>query len=248
LLAGDAAHLMPPFAGQGMNGGMKDAANLSWKLVAVLRGHATADILDTYQVERARIVRNMVALSRRLGSVIMPTSPILAAARDSLFACLNLSDRFRAFVARGGIMPAPAIHRSALTASGKDALIGQMLPQPRVRTAQDETPLDRLLACHQWLALGLEADPVPMLSKRDLAILDALEARFVCINAPAQSARTSSLQCNDSRFMAWAGKYRLRGVLIRPDRFIATRLKESADLTVLKSFAMAAAAPLPRAA
>jgi 3-(3-hydroxy-phenyl)propionate hydroxylase len=55
LLAGDAAHLMPPFAGQGMNGGMKDAANLSWKLVAVLRGHATADILDTYQVERARM-------------------------------------------------------------------------------------------------------------------------------------------------------------------------------------------------
>jgi 3-(3-hydroxy-phenyl)propionate hydroxylase len=141
LLAGDAAHLMPPFAGQGMNGGMKDAANLSWKLVAVLRGHATADILDTYEVERARIVRNMVALSRRLGSVIMPTSPILAAARDSLFACLNLSDRFRAFIARGGIMPAPAIHRSALTASGKDALIGQMLPQPRIRTAQHETQL-----------------------------------------------------------------------------------------------------------
>jgi 3-(3-hydroxy-phenyl)propionate hydroxylase len=248
FLAGDAAHLMPPFAGQGMNGGMKDAVNLSWKLVAVLRGHATVDILDTYEVERARIVRNMVALSRRLGSVIMPTSPVLAAARDSLFACLNLSDRFRAFIARGGIMPAPAIHRSPLTASGKDALIGQMAPQPTVRTAQDETQLDGLLACHQWLALGFENDPVPMLSKRDLAILDALKARFVCINGPAKSARTSSLQCDDSRFMAWAGKHRVRGVLIRPDRFIATRLKESADLTVLNSFAVAVPAPLPRAA
>jgi len=246
LLAGDAAHLMPPFAGQGMNGGMKDAANLSWKLVAVLRGHASADILDTYEVERARIVRNMVALSRRLGSVIMPTSSIVAAARDSLFACLNLSDRFRAFIARGGIMPAPAIHRSALTASGKDALIGQMLPQPLVRTAQDETQLDRLLACHQWVALGLEADPVPMLGKRDVAILDALDTRFICMNGQASSRRTSSVQCDDSRFMAWAREHQVRGVLVRPDHFIAARLNASDDLKVLDSFARAAAAPLPQ--
>src|ERR1700751_3068209 len=101
FLAGDAAHLMPPFAGQGMNGGMKDAVNLSWKLVAVLRGYATVDILETYEVERAFVVRRMVELSRRLGSVIMPTSSIVAAARDTLFACLNLSGRFRALIGRG---------------------------------------------------------------------------------------------------------------------------------------------------
>jgi 3-(3-hydroxy-phenyl)propionate hydroxylase len=248
FLAGDAAHLMPPFAGQGMNGGMKDAVNLSWKLVAVLRGQATADILETYEVERAFVVRRMVELSRRLGSVIMPTSSIVAAARDSLFACLNLSGRFRALIGRGGIIPPPAIHRSALTAGGKDTLIGQMAPQPTVRTAQGEAQLDRFLACHQWLALGLETDPVPLLSKRDLAILDALNARFVCINGQAKSARTSSVQCDDSRFMAWAGNHRVRGVLIRPDRFIAARLNASGDLAVLNPFAMAAVAPLPRAA
>lgn len=248
LLVGDAAHLMPPFAGQGMNGGMKDAVNLSWKLVAVLKGQGSEDILDTYGAERAPVVRTMVELSRRLGSIIMPTNPIVAAARDALFASLNLSGRFRAFIARGGIMPAPAIHRSALTASGKDALIGQMAPQPTVRTGQGEAPLDRFLACHQWLALGLEADPVPLLSKRDLAILDALKARFVCINGQAFSRRTLSAQCDDSRFMAWAGRHGVRGLLIRPDRFIAARLNASADLAVLNSFVTAAAAPVPRAA
>ncbi len=247
FLAGDAAHLMPPFAGQGMNAGMKDAANLSWKLVAVLSGQASEVILDTFEVERAPIVRKMVELSRRLGSVIMPTSSIVAAARDSIFACLNLSRRFRAFIGRGGILPAPAIHRSALTASGKDAVIGQMAPQPTVRTAQGEAQLDRFLACHQWLALGLETDPVAMLSARDLAILDALNASFVCMNAPVTSARTLSLRCNDPGFLAWAGKHAVRGVLVRPDRFIAARLNEGADLAVLDPFAMAAAA-LRRAA
>ena len=166
FLAGDAAHLMPPFAGQGMNGGMKDAVNLSWKLAAVLNGQACEEILDTYEVERAPVVRKMVELSRRLGSIIMPTNRAVAAARDSVFACLNLSSRFRAFIARGGVVPPPSIHRSALTETGKDRLIGQMAPQPAVLSSHAEAPLDRFLHCHQWLALGFEADPAAMLSRR----------------------------------------------------------------------------------
>ena len=250
FLAGDAAHLMPPFAGQGMNGGMKDAVNLSWKLAAALGGQASEDILDTYEIERAPVVTKMVELSRRLGSVIMPTSRVVAAARDTIFACLNLSGRFRAFIGRGGIMPPPAIHRSALTASGRDAVIGLMAPQPRVKSSHGEAQLDSFLGCHQWLALGFEADPASMLSSRDLAILEALGARFVCLNGlgPAKSQRTLALHCDDSPFIAWAEKHGVRGVLVRPDRFIAARLDKSADLAVLNSFAVAPAAALPRAA
>ena len=60
--------------------------------------------------------------------------------------------------------------------------------------------------------------------------------------------QTLVVQCNDSRFVAWAEKHRARGILVRPDRFIAARLNASADLAVLNSFALAPAAALPRAA
>ena len=145
LLAGDAAHLMPPFAGQGMNSGMKDAVNLGWKLAAVIARSAHADILDSYEIERARSVRAMVNLSRRLGAVIMPTNRLVAGARDVAFACLNQSSRFRSFILRGGVLPPPHIGHSDLTGKGRDALIGQMMPQPEV-TAAERVSGARLLA------------------------------------------------------------------------------------------------------
>jgi 3-(3-hydroxy-phenyl)propionate hydroxylase len=246
FLAGDAVHLMPPFAGQGMNGGMKDAVNLSWKLAAVLRGEAHEEILDTYEIERAPIVRKMVEVSRRLGAIIMPTSRIAAAARDSIFACLNRSSRFRAFIGRGGVVPPPAIFRSALTGAGRDALIGQMMPQPTVAAAHARAPLDQFLSCHQWMVLGLGVDPVSMASSRDLAILDALGARLICLNGVSKSARTVSLQCDDAAFADWAKRHDVRGVLVRPDRFIAGRLDRAKDLGVLAPFAIAQTANLPR--
>jgi 3-(3-hydroxy-phenyl)propionate hydroxylase len=239
FLAGDAAHLMPPFAGQGMNGGMKDAVNLSWKLVSVLRGQAPDSILDTYQVERAPVVRKMVEVSRRLGALIMPTSRITAAARDLLFACLNLSSKFRAFISRGGVLPPPEIHQSALTDKGRDALIGQMMPQPTVNPPQGNEPLDAFLSCHQWLALGIGIDPVSMLSARDLAVLDALQARFVCLNGGIKDVRTLSLQCVDRGFADWAKRHQVRAVLVRPDRFIAARLDPDKNISALTPFTLA---------
>ena len=192
----------------------------------------------------------MVGVSRRLGSLIMPTSRIVGVARDALFACLNTSSRFRSFIARGGFLPPPTIHRSVLTASGRDALIGQMAPQPKIRTAQGESLLDQFLACHQWIALGFEADPALMLSRRDHRILAALDVRFISLNCVglAKSPQTLALQCHDSGFIHWAKKHGVRGVLVRPDRFIAARLDVKADLAVLNPFAIAMTVALSRAA
>ncbi|WP_321813322.1 MULTISPECIES: bifunctional 3-(3-hydroxy-phenyl)propionate/3-hydroxycinnamic acid hydroxylase [unclassified Paraburkholderia] len=82
LLAGDAAHLMPPFAGQGMCSGLRDAAALGWRLDAILRGKAGDALLDSYGPERCNHVREIIDFSISLGKVICITDPAAAAARD----------------------------------------------------------------------------------------------------------------------------------------------------------------------
>jgi 3-(3-hydroxy-phenyl)propionate hydroxylase len=221
-----------------MNGGMKDAVNLAWKLSSVLKGLAAETILDSYEQERAPVVRKMVEVSRRLGAVIMPTSIGGAALRDAIFACLNMSRAFRDFIGRGGVVPPPAIAHSALTGAGSDALIGQMMPQPKVKTPDGSFPLDTFQACHQWMVLGIGVDPATMLSARDLSILDALDVRFACINGRGERPRTLERRCDDAVFDAWVKRHAVRAVLVRPDRFIADRLDpHGRDLRVLNPFA-----------
>jgi flavoprotein hydroxylase len=80
FLAGDAAHEMPPFAGQGLCAGVRDAANLAWKLDLVLRDRADEGVLDTYPTERVPDVRTVIDFSIELGQVICVADPVEAAA------------------------------------------------------------------------------------------------------------------------------------------------------------------------
>jgi len=86
LIAGDAAHLTPPFAGQGMCAGVRDAANLAWKLDMVLAGNAPDALLDTYQQERLPSARASIEFAMDLGKVICVPDPAEAAARDEAMA------------------------------------------------------------------------------------------------------------------------------------------------------------------
>jgi hypothetical protein len=88
LIAGDAAHQMPPFAGQGMCAGIRDAANLAWKLDLVLTGQAPDAVLDSYDQERLPSARQAIELSIELGKVICVSDPAEAAARDAAMAPL----------------------------------------------------------------------------------------------------------------------------------------------------------------
>jgi 3-(3-hydroxy-phenyl)propionate hydroxylase len=85
LIAGDAAHQTPPFLGQGLCAGIRDCANLAWKLVRVARGTAPESLLDTYEPERRPHVLAFIDLAVRLGAVIQATDPAVAAERDARF-------------------------------------------------------------------------------------------------------------------------------------------------------------------
>jgi 3-(3-hydroxy-phenyl)propionate hydroxylase len=82
LLAGDAAHQTPPFLGQGLCSGIRDAMNLAWKLAAVVAGDAPPELLDTYESERSDHVRSFIETAVKLGEVIQATDPEKARQRD----------------------------------------------------------------------------------------------------------------------------------------------------------------------
>ena len=120
LIAGDAAHQTPPFLGQGMCAGMRDAANLAWKLSAVLRGGAPDALLDSYEAERLPHARAFIELAVEIGGLIQTTDARRAAERDSAFA-------------DGGAQvfqfPAPPLGPGAHFGA---APAGTLFPQPRL--------------------------------------------------------------------------------------------------------------------
>lgn len=85
LIAGDAAHVMPPFMGQGMCSGIRDAANLAWKLGLILDGRSDDRLLDTYQAERQPHVQQITDISIYLGKIICVPDHAVAEARDRAF-------------------------------------------------------------------------------------------------------------------------------------------------------------------
>jgi 3-(3-hydroxy-phenyl)propionate hydroxylase len=116
LLAGDAAHQMPPFLGQGMCSGLRDAANLAWKLRDVITDKAPTDLLDSYESERMEHVRAYIELAVELGGLIQTTDPEKARQRDrSLIANPTMLRPITPRLGRGlhGDAAAPAATRAA---------------------------------------------------------------------------------------------------------------------------------------
>ncbi|MFO1079032.1 MAG: bifunctional 3-(3-hydroxy-phenyl)propionate/3-hydroxycinnamic acid hydroxylase [Reyranellaceae bacterium] len=120
LLAGDSCHQTPPFLGQGMCSGLRDAANLSWKLAAVLRGAAPDSLLDTYESERRPHVAAFIEMAVELGGVLQETDPARAAARDSRFA-----ESLQTYV-----LPQPSLGAGCRLDAPPP--VGRPFPQPRL--------------------------------------------------------------------------------------------------------------------
>jgi 3-(3-hydroxy-phenyl)propionate hydroxylase len=131
LLAGDAAHVMPPFVGQGFSSGARDAGNLAWKLDAVLNG-APEPLLDTYEAERRPHVTGMQTMAVRWGGVVQTTNPRVARARDSILGVLDRTGALRAITDRA--KPLPTYREGAFARKphpiAPRRAVGSLFPQP----------------------------------------------------------------------------------------------------------------------
>jgi 3-(3-hydroxy-phenyl)propionate hydroxylase len=161
LIAGDSAHQTPPFLGQGMCAGIRDVANLAWKLAHVVRGRASADLLDTYQTERAPHVREYIELAVKLGGLIN-TRAAEAAVPGGLLR--TEPARMQSLKPRLG----PGL------SAGADILLGQVAPQPLLSNGKrlDDEVGYRFAALLQpdFLA-GLSRPLLELLRQKDIAIV-----------------------------------------------------------------------------
>ena len=241
FLLGDAAHQTPPFIGQGLGAGLRDADNLSWKLAAVLRGDARDRLLDSYQAERRRHVRSVIRLAVVAGWAMTGGQDRAAALRRVALAAIWRVPGATALALRrtspplttGALAPRRPLRRRL---RGGRELVGGCLPQPWVQGPRGRCRFDELLG--DGFALVV-VGPVDQRARRLAA---RFAARVIRIDRPAAGAGAPAGRAGGvgattghppattvdapelRRELARAG---VRAVLVRPDRVVAATLGRS---------------------
>ena len=235
LLAGDAAHLMPVWQGQGYNSGIRDAANLGWKLAAVVSGRADDRLLDTYDIERRKHARAMIDLSTMVGRVISPTDRRVAAARDLIVRSASIVPSLKRYVLEMRFKPMPRYEQGAVVHSldpneprDPGSPVGTLFIQPRVDTrTQQDVLLDEVLG--RWFAvLCWNNDPRKILGDDAFAAWKALGGRFITLRPLTQLHWTGHddpdvviVGDRAGGLKSWFDAHKESVLFLRPDRCIA---------------------------
>ena len=214
LLAGDAAHLTPPFAGQGLCAGLRDVAALAWRLHHVLTGDAHESLLDSYGTERAPHARVFTEFSVMLGGVICVLDPQAAAGRDAfmLGPGKDAEDRY----------PDPHLSPSSVLHAG-DPHGGELSLQAQVRLGGRTGRFDDVIG-GGFVLIGLDQDPAADLDAAARGFLARLGAHVVGIGTGCD------VEDVDGDYRRWFGRLGARAVLVRPD-FYLFGAGEAGDLT-----------------
>ncbi|MER5258114.1 bifunctional 3-(3-hydroxy-phenyl)propionate/3-hydroxycinnamic acid hydroxylase [Streptomyces sp. NPDC002855] len=224
FLLGDAAHLTPPFIGQGLGAGLRDAHNLAWKLARVLHGQSSEELLDTYESERRPHATHLVRTAVRIGHAMTSAHPAANATRRAAIAVgrhTGLLSRAALSTVSPPLHGGPLARRSHLP--GRGARPGRQCPQPPV-LGPDGRParLDDLLG--SGFAL-LTSQPATAAEQR---LAQALPARLISVLAPGGDGPGTGDPVTDTTgtLRAW-----LHGgsALLRPDRVVLAAARGSRD-------------------
>lgn len=243
FLAGDAAHLQPPWFGQGMNSGIRDAANLAWKLAAVLRGDASDAILDSYESERKGHAQDMVKLASFLGRIYAPKSRFGESVRSFGLRKLRHFPRAYEYVTKMKFKPMPRYVEGVVVPDGQESgPVGRMLIQPFVEDSE-RTRLKLDDAIGPWFSIiGLNTDPYLHLDEESITYWEGIGARFFRLNRSRpgpgfveEGSRAELLDDVEGKFRDWQWAHNRDILFVRPDRYVAAACRREEAVAISQS-------------
>lgn len=229
---GDAAHLSPPWIGQGLNAGLRDVGNLAWKLAGIVRGALHPGVISTYESERRDHAKAMIDLADTFGAMLMPTNRLVAFVRDRVLGLVRFAPGLKDYILQMRFKPMPSYTRGIVLPGGSDA-VGRMIVQPDVETADGvRRKLDDVLG--PWFSIvGWQCDPQACLSDDDRAYWTSLGAVFVQVSrsrsGSSRARRVTSVHGSacvedvDNALAAWFDRHAGPLVVVRPDRYVAAQ-------------------------
>jgi 3-(3-hydroxy-phenyl)propionate hydroxylase len=249
FLAGDAAHLTPPYAGQGMNSGIRDAHNLGWKLAAVINGTIGSAVLDTYEQERRDHAWALIRLALQLGYVMAPSSRVQAWVTSTFFRATALMPPLRDYFLKMKFKPKPRFKSGFIdtNCSVSPEAVGTMSPQPLVMCGATSVLLDELVG-HGFGLLAIDVDENAQADIAALPEWDLLQVKKISINTASDinTNRTTgfmpvslSLVHCPRLYAASRGHF----ILIRPDRYVAGVFRASMAQEFIAGFLSLAGVP-----
>lgn len=244
FIAGDAAHQQPPFIGQGMCQGVRDVANLIWKLARVLEGTSGEALLDSYEAERSAHVRELTTRIKAIGQVICERDPVAARARDARI--LAEGGGKPRVITRQEIVPPLT---TGVLADEADPARGRLFPQPWVETAQGRARLDAVAGAGSRLVIGAtlaQRLPEALLASARTAGLTII-ALAAMGAAPVAGADVTVVEC-DGVVRDWFAACGRSAAIVRPDHYVFGTASDGPDLAALiDAFTLGLAAPEPAA-
>ncbi len=208
LLAGDAAHVMPPFMGQGMCSGIRDAWNLAWKLGLILDGKTEPSLLDSYQVERMPHVSQIIDMSIYLGKIICMPDPAEAERRDLAFKT-------------GTAPPSPSFPHLTngilrRTRGWIQEGAGLLSPHVSISTEASKGRLDDVAGLG-FLFISTGADPQNVLGPKTLMSLADLGVSFLSLASKPEAGRVHDL---DGKLQPFMEEHGWNAMIVRPDFYV----------------------------
>jgi len=249
FLLGDAAHLTPPFAGQGLNSGLRDAANLSWKLAAVLDGRAPPALLDSYGQERPEHAWQLIEMAIKLGRVMMPDTLRKARWIQAGFRALRIAPPVNDYITQMRYKPKPRFSKGFFVPDGappRRTQVGRMLAQPWVETQDrqlrrlDEVLGDgfALIAFCQDPGRAFEGLPALAFEEKTKLARICVTPRFYNVFGDAGVAAVRDCHGEFERHTPGAADHWL---LLRPDRYVMARIpRASPEATIRRLEALLA--------